>query len=67
MSFNFQRHIRLAGVVVSISGLFLHNWTVVLLGWTIVALGYMATISKLELWVEGFQTATKKEDEDASC
>lgn len=64
MDFSLQRHIRMAGSVASIVGVFISNWTLVLFGWTIVAIGYMIAHSKIEAYIES-QTKPKKEDEDA--
>jgi len=52
MNFNLQRHTRLAGTIAVFVGLYLKNWSIVLLGWTVVAIGYMITISKLERFIE---------------
>lgn len=62
MNFNFQRHIRIAGTVAIFTGLYLHNWSVVLLGNVIVAVGYMWTVAKLELYIEKQEPKLKEED-----
>lgn len=62
MSFNFQRHIRMAGSVVAIVGCLMHNLALGLLGWFIITIGYMVTIAKVEHHIE---QQTAKEDADA--
>ena len=65
MTFNFQRHLRLAGSVTAIVGVILSNWMVCLLGWTVVAIGYMASIGKIEAYIEAQEPKSKEEAEDA--
>lgn len=52
MSFNLQRHCRLAGCVALLIGFYVHNWTLIALGNLIIAAGYMWTIAKMEIWIE---------------
>ena len=52
MSFNLMRHIRIAGSVIILAGLFLSNWTLILLGNVVMAIGYMLSINKLEQYIE---------------
>lgn len=52
MSFNFQRHMRIAGTVVVFVGLYFHNWTLIIVGNLLTILGYMHSIAKIEKYVE---------------
>jgi len=63
MSFNLQRHCRLAGCVALFIGLYLHNWALVLFGNLIVAAGYMWTIAKVEIWIEQFIRKLQEEED----
>lgn len=63
MNFNLQRHTRLAGTVAIFVGLYLHNWSVVLLGNLVTVIGYMITIAKVEQYIE---EQTKEKDNASS-
>ena len=65
MNFNFQRHMRLAGVVVTVVGFFMNSFPVMIVGNVIVAIGYMASVAKIELYIEAQEPKSKEEAEDA--
>lgn len=64
MNFNFERHARLAGSVIAIVGVFIHNWYAVVIGWTIVFAGILISFARIERYIEA-QSEPVEEDEDA--
>lgn len=62
MNFNFQRHVRTAGAVVTIIGVFLTNVPLMIFGNLIMLFGYLFTIQKIETYLEA-QSEPKEEDD----
>lgn len=52
MNFNLQRQLRLAGFVTQLTGFFLHNTTVLILGISVFAFSYQMSIHKMEKFLE---------------
>lgn len=52
MNFNLQRHMRGAGAVAALIGLYLGNVSVVLVGWLIVFIGYAWSMAAIEFYIE---------------
>lgn len=65
MNFSFQRHIRLAGVVVTFVGFFTKSFPLMLVGNVIVAVGYMVSVTKVERYIEAQEPRSKEEADDA--
>lgn len=65
MNFTLQRHTRIAGSLAIFVGLYLHNWSVVLLGNVIIAVGYMWSAAKIEQFIEAQEPKSKEEADDA--
>lgn len=63
INFNLCRHARLAGCVTIWVGLFLKNWTVMLLGNLVLAVAYMWSIAKIERYLESI-TEVKEDARD---
>lgn len=58
--FKMCRHLRIAGLVILISYLFVHNFWLFIIGLNLFAFGYTLSIDKIEKYIE-----EKEEEKDA--
>lgn len=52
MNFNIERHLRIAGSVTILVGLYFSNWIVMILGNFVIVVGYMMSVNKIERALE---------------